>query len=307
MRRAAATCAAVVLALTTLAGRQQTFRTTADAVLVDITVKANGQPVTSLDRTDFVLTDNGVPQEIDGVEVASLPIDMSMVVDTGNEARFLALAQTIQHDAGLVRSLLKPGDRGSLMTVDSQIRFGNAPGDPSLRGERGTRLIDAVCAALMARVDPGRRHLVVAIAAGFDTHSLIPASTRAQILSKAEAPVYFIGGPPIPLDKTYVNDPRPNVPVPVGVVKLQGNAVLMADYSGPLRAIAEKTGGRYFELSGGDAFLAPLRQAVDDFRSQYVLRYRPKGVSTPGWHALVVKMAKTGDFEIRARRGYWRD
>lgn len=307
MRRAAVTGAAVVLALGTLAGQQQTFRSTADAVLVDISVRANGEAVTSLDRADFVLTDNGVTQEIDGVEVSSLPIDLSLLVDTGNDARFLALAGTIQHDAGLVQSLLKSGDRGSLVTVDSQIRFGGAPGDPSLRGERGTRLLDAVCAALMARVDPGRRHLVVAITAGFDTHSLIPASTRAQILSRSEAPVYFIGGPPIPLDQTSIGNPHPGAAVPPGALKPGSEAVLMADYSGPLRAVADTTGGKYFELRSGDAFLQSLRKAVDDFRSQYVLRYRPQGVSTPGWHALVVKMTRLGDFEIRARKGYWRD
>jgi hypothetical protein len=308
MRRVATVCVAVVSAFGTIAAQQQTFRSGADAVLVDVSVMAHNQPVISLDRTDFVLTDNGVAQEIDDVGVVKLPIDVSVLVETGNEARFLGLSKTIQHDAALVQSLLQTGDRGSLVTVDSQVRFGEAPGDPSLRGERGTRLLDAVCAALMARIDPGRRHLVVAITAGIDTHSLIPPATRTRILSKSESPVYFIGGPPIPIEQSGFR-PAPGmlgVSVPAGAVPY-GEVVLMGDYSGPLHAIADATGGRYFELRKGDAFLDPLRQAIENFRSQYVLRYRPQGVSTAGWHPLVVKMTKAGDVEVRARKGYWRD
>jgi hypothetical protein len=308
MRRVATMWVAVLLAFGTIAAQQQTFRTATDAVLVDVSVMAHNQPVTSLNRADFVLTDNAIPQEIDDVGVVSLPIDVSLLVETGNEARFLGLSRTIQHDAELVQSLLQPDDRSSLVTVDSQIRFGQAPGDPSLRGERGTRLLDAVCAALMARIDPGRRHLVVAITAGIDTHSLIPPSTRTRILSKSESPVYFIGGPPIPLDHTSFGplDGSLRVSAPPGAMPF-GDAVLMGDYSGPLHGMADATGGRYFELRKGDAFLDPLRQAIENFRSQYVLRYRPQGVSTTGWHPLVVKMTRAGDVEIRARKGYWRD
>lgn len=308
MRRAAAICAVVASVVGTVVAQQQTFRTATDAVLVDVSVMAHNQPVTSLNRADFVLTDNAISQEIDDVGVVKLPIDVSLLVETGNDARFLGLSKTIQHDATLVQSLLQRDDRASLVTVDSQIRFGEAPGDPSLRGERGTRLLDAVCAALMARIDPGRRHLVVAITAGIDTHSLIPPSTRARILGKSESPVYFIGGPPIPLDETSFR-PREgmlSVSAPPGAIPF-GDAVLMGDYSGPLHAIADATGGRYFELRKGDAFLDPLRQAIENIRSQYVLRYRPQGVSSAGWHPLVVKMTKPGDFEIRARKGYWRD
>jgi hypothetical protein len=309
MSRAMATCAAVLSLLGSLLAQQQTFRTATDAVLVDVSIMAHGQAVPSLGRADFTLMDSGVSQEIDDVGVVSLPIDLSLLIETGSEARFLGLSETIQHDATLVQSLLQSNDRGSLVTVDSQIRLGQSPGDPSLRGERGTPLLDAVCAALMARVDPGRRHVVVVISAGIDTHSLIPPSTRTRILSKAESPVYFIGGPPIQLDRTSFRPPMGIIatPSPANAAAPFGEAVLMADYSAPLHAIVDSTGGKYFELRKGDAFLEPLKQAIDAFRTQYVIRYRPKGVNNSGWHPLLVKLTRIGDYEIRARKGYWRD
>jgi len=314
VRRYALPLAMVVLGSHGLVGQGQTFRATGDAVLVDVSVMAGNHPVPDLRREDFTLTDNGVAQQIDEAGLVTMPIDLTLLVDTGSEARYLALSGVIQHDAAAVRSLLRTGDRGSLVTVDSQMRWGAAPGDASLRGERGTELLDAICAAVMTRIDPGRRHLIVAITAGIDTHSLIPVATRARILARSESPVYVVAGAPISLFGTNVagrdGGPllvRPTSAPTSGAEPLVGTAAIMGDYSAPLRAIADATGGRVFELSQGDAILEPLRRSLDEFRTTYVLRYRPRGVARAGWHPLSVTMTRPGSFEVKARRGYWRD
>lgn len=313
MRRALA-LSLIVIGSTSVIGQGQTFRATGDAVLVDVSVTAGNHPVTDLSPRDFSLTDNGVAQQIDDVGLVTLPVDLTLLVDTGSEARFLGRARAIQHDASSVRSLLRAGDRGSFVTVDSQMRWGGAPGDASSRGERGTVLLDAICAAVMTPVDSGRRHMIIAITAGVDTQSLIPAATRARILAKSESPVYVIEGGPVPLAETYVTGrnggPASDLPppsIPPGAVWLYGSATIMGDYSAPLHAIADATGGAVFELSQGDAFLEPLRRTLDAFRTTQVLRYRPRDVATTGWHALSVKMNRPGSFNVKARRGYWRD
>ena len=49
-----------------------------------------------------------------------------------------------------------------------------------------------------------------------------------------------------------------------------------------------------------------FRMALEEFRTSYVLRYRPVGVKPGGWHELGVKIAKR-DYDVRARAGYfWR-
>ena len=48
---------------------------------------------------------------------------------------------------------------------------------------------------------------------------------------------------------------------------------------------------------------AAFKQAVSDFRTSYVLRYVPAGVSREGWHDITVRVKK-GTYEVRARKGY---
>jgi hypothetical protein len=67
--------------------------------------------------------------------------------------------------------------------------------------------------------------------------------------------------------------------------------------------IAARTGGQVFSMDVaapiGDAF----KQAIEDFRTSYVLRYIPKGVTRAGWHDLNVRVT-SGTYEVRARKGY---
>jgi hypothetical protein len=76
------------------------------------------------------------------------------------------------------------------------------------------------------------------------------------------------------------------------------------DVMSTLRAVAETTGGQIVELERderlSDAFLA----ALEDFRTSYMLRYRPTGVESPGWHDVAVSV-KGRHYSVRARRGYW--
>lgn len=288
---------AVVLVV--LALQAQTFRSSTDAVLVDVSVQSGRRTVTGLTKTDFALTDNGVPQAIDLVAVASDPVDLELLVDTGGELK--GLGPVIQRDVASVRSVLLPGDRSAVVTFDSQLRAGLAPAEPASRGERGTVLFDAIFAALMQREEPGRRRVIVVVTAGLDTHSLVPAITRRAILQRSEPPVYLIASGKRPTAVVYG--------VSGGAAEMSGTqtATLAADYTAALREVADVTGGRLFDLQEGDSFLTPLREAITEFRTRYILHFRPTGVPPSGWHELTVKVTRSGSYEVRARRGYWRD
>jgi hypothetical protein len=84
-------------------------------------------------------------------------------------------------------------------------------------------------------------------------------------------------------------------------------AITEADHTPALREIADATGGRLYDLQAGDSFITPLREALTDFRTRYVLHYHPRGVPATGWHALDVHITRAGSYDVRARRGYWRD
>src|SRR6187401_2058968 len=70
------------------APQRPTFTANTDVVYVDVSVRKEGRQLTGLTAADFELRDNGVKQEIETVEAAAVPIDLSIVVDlSGNPDR----------------------------------------------------------------------------------------------------------------------------------------------------------------------------------------------------------------------------
>jgi hypothetical protein len=69
--------------------------------------------------------------------------------------------------------------------------------------------------------------------------------------------------------------------------------------------VAGTTGGEIIALQENDDLSRAFLEAVDNFRTSYVLRYSPKGVPTSrGWHEVQVK-TKNNKYSVRARREYW--
>ena len=130
-RALVATVAASIVA--TLAGQEtrQTFRSGIDAVMVDVSVRADGKNVTGLRVDDFVLTDNGVRQRIESVEATAVPLDVTLVVDlSGNPRRPWIerrpdpkrIASALEEEVGEVARILRPIDRIRLLTVDRYVK-----------------------------------------------------------------------------------------------------------------------------------------------------------------------------------------
>lgn len=173
---------------------------------------------------------------------------------------------TVASDATAVRTLLLPGDRSAIATFDSQVH--------------GAGLFDAITTALIPRAEPGRRRVIVVVTTGLYTDRFASAAARREALARSDAPVHIIASG-------------------------QRRVITDTDALGPLRQIADATGGRCFNLAEGDSFIAPLREALAEFRTRYLLIFRARGVAANGWHALAVTLTRTGDFDVRARVGYW--
>jgi hypothetical protein len=72
---------------------------------------------------------------------------------------------------------------------------------------------------------------------------------------------------------------------------------------GTLTDVARITGGKTLDSNDIAGALGQIRSSLEQ---SYVLVYSPEGVSPAGWHAINVLIAKPGKFEVRGRRGYWR-
>ena len=68
--------------------------------------------------------------------------------------------------------------------------------------------------------------------------------------------------------------------------------------------LAAATGGVLVSALRGADLSARFQGVLDDFRSSYVLHFRPTGVPTGGVHTLDVRVKQSG-VEVRARREYF--
>jgi VWFA-related protein len=276
--------------------QQPVFRSTTDAVVVDVSVTARGRPVLGLAADDFQLLDNGVPQRIDKVALGEAPVDVSLLLDTSGSAWIFG--NRLVGAANEVRGLLEQGDRAELITFDNQIRRStvvrtDGRGRVPMRiKDGGTALFDAICAAAMESTEPGRRHLIVELTDGLDTQSFLGRNQRQAILARSNAVVYIVA--------ISVRGRAVNTTVAPGVTSEP-----MGDYDYLLAELTDVTGGELIDFRPGSSFSEPLRQAIAGVRTRYTLWYQPNGVSGTGWHKLVVTVPRR-DYDLRARRGYFR-
>lgn len=293
--------AAVAAATAVATAQSQTpvFHLRTDTVAVTASVKRGNRVVANLTAADFRLTDNGVEQTVEAVSVESVPIDVTLFLDTsGSTAGKLdEMKRDVQ---GIIR-LLRPGDRFRLLTIGDSVDqpvpwvpAGTAV-DLSFGAVGGISLIqDALAMALLHRSDPDRRHLIVGFTDRQDCGSLVSSGMLREMASRSEAVLHLVdqsggGGESNYRVRTCSPTARPD-----------GAAII--------QEAAERTGG---ELHTGSFFfrsrslLNGFERIFDDFRQSYVLRYSPTGVAPEGWHAIAVSVPAESRATIRARRGYF--
>ena len=269
------------IALILVAGWLQqapTFRARTDTVVVAVSVTQGAKPVTGLTAADFEILDKGVKQDIQDVSFGTLPIDLTLAIDMSDSVRG-ALQQELDLANRQLRTILQPDDTIRCIVFNQFIReasAGCAPGSVP-EGSGHTALLDAMAMSLMSPATPGRRSMVLALTDGQDTVSILDDTTLIDVARRSDTAMFAV-----------VALPRPG----------------MLPKSSILQRLSDDTGGKLAELSKGKDLAQEFMKAVGDFRASYILRYELKGVPTPGWHELAVRVTRTGDLTIRCRRGY---
>lgn len=297
---AAAGCAGLTLAAGPRLGAQlPVFQSTTSLVSVSTSVKRGAAVIANLTAKDFTLTDNGVPQTVDAVSIESVPIDVTLFLDTsGSTAGKL---DEMKHDVQAIVPMLRTGDRFRLLTIGDSV-YTSVPWvpagttvDANFEPVGGISLIrDALMLGLLHKVAPDRRHLIVGMTDRQDCGSVVPSQLFFELASRSEAVMHLVdyaggGGGARYRVRACTPRARPN-----------GEALITQ--------AAERTGGelhkqsRFFRAS---SIAKAFQTIVDDFRQSYVLRYSPTGVSAKGWHAIVVTAPGIKDAVVRARQGYY--
>jgi Ca-activated chloride channel family protein len=299
--------AAVTLALflSVLQNERTMFRSGAEEVRVDALVTDGRRPVSGLTAANFELRDSGVVQKIENIEVSQVPFSLLLALDTSSSMDGAALRQ-LQDGARAAIDALRPGDRASILTFNAAIgrptpwttdRGSLTAAINELTATGTTSLFDATLAAIVGRdPEPGRRNLLIVFTDGSDTSSWLPDTAVYDLASRTDIVVYGIstasGTPAQDTALEWRSGIRLTPQQPV---------VSAVDF---LATLASHTGGQHLRSTNAD-LRKTFTQIVAEFRTRYVLWYRPDGVPSTGWHAIDVRLkARRG--RVTARRGYER-
>jgi VWFA-related protein len=299
---------AVGLVVTTLAGMpagaasqqepKATFRTGADVVAVEASVRRDKQPVTGLKTSDFELLDNGVPQQISDLSYERLPIDVTVVLDVSASVTGAVLDQ-LRQSVHQLKTDLGPRDRLKLVAFNMEVRrltdF-EAPAAAtdaafaSLSGRGSSAIFDAVAVQLASPAPEARRQLIVLFTDGKDSSSISDPDTLFDVARRTTATVDIVLASTAPERSNatpYARSPgRP--PITVGRMYDQ---------------LARETGGLVVPTTTGENLASTFRRTLADFRASYVLYFTPQGVALSGAHTIDVRVKQAGS-DVRARRGY---
>jgi len=282
------------LALVSALGAQ--IRVDVRLVRVLATVKnPAGELVGALNKEDFEILDNGVPQQISVFErQTAQPLSVAMLVDSSGST-----AKDLKYETDSVARFFKalfsegnPKDTVALYSFNDQVTCHNffthnqSPLEHSLRmiqGEAGTSLYDAIWLASRDLESRDGRKVMIIVTDGGDTTSRKDFHAALDAAQLADAVIY-----------------------PVLVVPISNDAGRNIGGEHALITIAGGTGGRVFEPTLGTALDNAFSDIIKDLRTQYLLAYYPKDVplTKNRFHKLVVRTHRA-DLRVTARNGYY--
>jgi Ca-activated chloride channel family protein len=257
------------------------------SVLVDASVTdEHGKAVATLGGEDFTLTEDGVVQSLDLVQLQRMPTQFTLLVDASQSmARRVDL---VRATARRVVARLRAEDtvvvapfRRSVETVTGPTRdsatIAEAIGGISASG--GTAIFDSLAQLpeLLSRTDV--RHVVILLTDGYDEHSRGDMQNALDAVRALNATIYVvgIGG--------------------VAGISLKGELLL--------RQIAAKTGGRTFFPSREEQLPDVHEAIMADVFSRYLLSYTPANQEPDGAYRAITVATADSRYRIKAREGYF--
>jgi len=276
------TVTVLVLASASLLAQQAppVFKSSVDIVPVYATVTDPAGTFTrGLTRDDFVVQDDGQPQQIVSFSEEAQAISVSVILDTSGsmaEARPKMLAA-----AGVFLDQLRPDDRamlGSLVYAGRPFTSDKArlrtamdliPPDP------GSPIWSALDSAVTALQPETQRRVIVMYTDGHNTDVFgrlkVTESSVRERLETEGVMLYAIG--------------------------FQGVSL-----AGGIKTIARRSGGRVTELGRDDDLAKALTAIADELHHQYLIGFTPAAFDGKS-HKIEVRLKKA-DLTVRARQQY---
>lgn len=271
---------------------EDVIRVDTDLVMLPIRVTTKkGVPVPDIEKTEFLVIENGVEQQIENFYDEDQPFTVALILDMSYSAVFKL--SDIQAAAHLFIKQLKPDDKVMIVTFDKQVHIlceatnNQMALKLAIDGAKigsGTSLYSSMAVTLRDRFVniPGRKAIVL-LTDGVDTTSEdAKADDIKELLGGSGTFVY-----PLQYDTFddvrknrrndaqifYDDDDRPYI-----VEKPPEKGEREEDYAEArdfLKYAADTTGGRLYRVSSKTNLNAAFKNIADGLRKMYSLGYYP--------------------------------
>lgn len=270
-----------------------TIKVSVDMVVLTATVRNHkGTPVSGLDKNDFQVYEDGVPQQIKYFSHEDIPVTVGLVVDnSGSMApkrpEVITAALAFVHSSN-------PQDQMFVVDFNEHVSFGLPEGTPftdqaeplrvallRIEADGRTALYDAVAAAL-EHLKAGNRDkkVLIVVSDGADNASKHNLAQVMDMAGRSDAIIYSLGL----FDE---DDPDKN--------------------PGVLKQMAKATGGEAFLPESLEEVVPICERIAHDIRNQYTIAYVPTNGNQDGtFRAIQIKAGAPGRgrLVVRTRTGY---
>ena len=274
------------------------FRAGVDLVMLNVTViDAAQRHVTDLEQPDFVVLEEGMPQQLTFFRKADVRLALAVVIDSSASME-QAMATAQEAAVGFVRELA-PTDAGTVIDFDSRVRvLADFTNDKKTLEEAirstasggSTSLYNALYIALneLGKIrlnderEVLRRRVIVLLSDGEDTSSLLSFEEALEAASRSDTVIYTIG-------------------LGVGSATTRRTS---GDASFVLTRLAERTGGRAFFPAQAKDLAGVYRSIREELSNQYVLAYISSSQRSGQWRRVQVRVNRS-NVAVRTRQGYF--
>lgn len=297
-----------------------------DASLVRLNVGVvdqRGRPVTSLERSNFEVYEDGIKQEISRIEPSSAPFSVVIMLDMSGST--LGFRQVIKQSASRFIDALSPSDRVAVVEFYDKVELrndfttdrGTIANSINVANGRGkTQLYKALDFALeKLSKERSRRKAIIVLTDGVDTTArdgdraalerladdqvdgaIRPeaSETLQRILSRSDAQGITIYPLALPTgDPAKLADPTPR------------QVAMFKAARSRLQLVADRTGGTLSTINRLEEMGRLYAQVAADLRTLYTIEYQSTNDKRDGkWRSIRIDV-KDPELISRTRQGYF--
>ncbi len=294
-----------------------------DTALVTVPVIVTdryGRFISGLTRQEFVVSEDGVEQNIASFSSTEAPFNVALLIDTSRSTK--GKLGVIRKAALDFIKQLHPNDRVLVVTFDERVQFiGDFTSDRrelrravrSVKSNYLTSLYDAIQRTINEKLMPiqGRKAIVM-LTDGVDTYS------RQASYESALELVATTGTPSYAIQYETRNDgvsPTSPINLPPNIWRFN-----FSSFAGDtqkrqardryqianefLQALAVQSGARHFRAESIENTSFAFGMIANELRNQYTLAYYPTNDKRDGSYRMLSVGVNREDLVVRSRRGY---